>query len=331
MSTDFEPLRIGILGAARVAPDAIVGPAHELGHRLVAVAARDRRRAKQFAEVHRVERVVDDYAALIADPEIDVVYNPLANSLHAPWNLAAVRAGKAVLTEKPFARNEIEAREVGEAATAAGVPIVEGFHYLFHPGFARTTELLDDGVIGDLRRIEVTMSMPIPPPHDPRWSYALAGGAMMDVGCYAAHLFRTVAGRRDELVTVTGARCVVRDQQIDERTDFGVVFSGGTVGSASTSMVGDRYVFTARYIGDRGELAVADFLGPSRDDRLTLTRTDGTRIVEHVSRRSTYSYQLEAFAAAVRRGTPLPIGVDDAVENMAMIDTVYRQAGLSSR
>src|SRR5882757_1170520 len=143
-------LRIGILGASRIAESAIVGPAAELGHRLMVVAARDRSRAESFAEKYGIERVVDDYQAVIDDPEVDVVYNPLANSLHAPWNLAAIAAGKPVLSEKPFARDRIEAEEVAAASEAAGVTVLEGFHYYFHPVTQRAFELAGDGTIGDI-------------------------------------------------------------------------------------------------------------------------------------------------------------------------------------
>jgi predicted dehydrogenase len=108
-------LGIGILGASRIAELAIVGPAHDLGHRLVAVAARDKNRAQLFAEKHGVEHVLASYDEVIADPGVDVIYNPLANALHAPWNLAAVAVGKPVLTEKPFARNRAEAQRVAVA------------------------------------------------------------------------------------------------------------------------------------------------------------------------------------------------------------------------
>src|SRR6266540_3435358 len=157
-----EPLRIGVLGAARIAALAIVGPAHTTGDRLVAVAARDRRRAEAFAATHGVERVVDAYANLVADPEVEVVYNPLANSLHGPWNLAAIAAGKHVLSEKPSASNAEEAREVRDAATAAGVTFLEGFHYLYHPVTRRMHELLATGELGQLRRVEVDMVIPAP-------------------------------------------------------------------------------------------------------------------------------------------------------------------------
>ena len=115
----MEPLRIGVLGAARISEHAIALPAELTGTRLVAVAARDSARAQSFARQHGVERVVDSYEALVEDPEVEAIYNPLANGLHGPWNLRAIAAGKHVLTEKPFASNVAEARTVRDAAEAA--------------------------------------------------------------------------------------------------------------------------------------------------------------------------------------------------------------------
>lgn len=160
-----EPLRIGVLGAARIAELSIVGPARVTGHRLVAVAARDRSRAETFAAEHDVERVLDSYADVIADPEVEVVYNPLANGLHGPWNLAALAADKHVLTEKPSASSTEEAIEVRDAVAKAGTAFMEGFHYLFHPVTRRLHELLDSGELGELRHVETTMVMPTPRGH----------------------------------------------------------------------------------------------------------------------------------------------------------------------
>ncbi len=142
-------MRIGILGASRIAESAIVGPARELGYRLVTVAARDPLRAKAFADKYGVERVLGSYQEVVSDPEVDMIYNPLANSLHAPWNLAAIAAGKPVLTEKPFARDQAEAQRVADAATAAGVTVMEGFHYLFHPATRRVLDLVEEGTLGE--------------------------------------------------------------------------------------------------------------------------------------------------------------------------------------
>ncbi|MFB1296938.1 Gfo/Idh/MocA family protein [Mycobacterium sp. pW049] len=318
-------LRIGILGASRIAESAIVEPAQELGHRLVAVAARDPQRAQIFADKYGVDRIVPTYQDLVSDPEVDVVYNPLANALHAPWNLAAVAAGKPVLTEKPFARNRDEATRVADAADAAGITVLEGFHYLFHPVNQRALALAGDGTIGDLTRIEVRMGMPTPQPDDPRWSLELAGGALMDLGCYALHLMR-----RFGEPSVVSATATERSAGIDERFDAELVFDSGVTALTTNSMVDDEYSFTLRLLGTRGEAFVHNFIKPRDDDRLTLRTGDDTA-VEHFGNRASYTYQLEAFAAHIHEGAPLPIDVADAVANMALIDEVYRAAGMQPR
>lgn len=318
-------LRIGILGASRIAESAIVEPAQELGHRLVAVAARDPLRAQIFADKYGVDRIVSTYQDLVSDPEVDVIYNPLANALHAPWNLAAVAAGKPVLTEKPFARNREEAAGVANAAVAAGITVMEGFHYLFHPVNQRVLAVARDGTLGDLTRIEVRMGMPTPQPDDPRWSLELAGGALMDLGCYALHVMR----RFGEPSVVT-ATAVERSAGVDERFDAELVFPSGVTALTTNSMVDEDYSFTLRMLGTRGEAFVHNFIKPRDDDRLTITTEDGTT-VEHHGTRASYTYQLEAFAAHVQQGKPLPLNVEDAVANMALIDDAYRAAGMQPR
>jgi predicted dehydrogenase len=124
-----EPLRIGILGAARISDLSIIEPAHQLGHRLVAVAARNRQRAELYAAENDIERVHDSYGEVINDPEVEVVYNPLSNSLHAPWNAAAIRAGKHVLSEKPFASNADEASYVHALAASTSQVVFEAFQW----------------------------------------------------------------------------------------------------------------------------------------------------------------------------------------------------------
>lgn len=327
-----EPLRIGVLGAARIAENGIVTPARLTGARLVAVAARDRQRAAAFAATSGVERVVDSYAEVIADPEVEVVYNPLANGLHAPWNLAAIAAGKHVLTEKPFAVDADEAAEVADAAAKAGVLIVEGFHYLYHPVTRRLKELLASGELGDLVRVEATMIIPPPEPEDPRWSLPLAGGALMDLGCYSLHAVRMLAawgGGPPSLADVNGEERRGLPG-IDEWVDAQFTFPSGATGLARCHMAGESRVMTYRVVGDRGEATVANFVLPHLDDRLFVTTADGDR-VERLGTRSSYTYQLEAFIARIREGTPLPIDAQDAVETMKLIDACYRGLGLSTR
>ena len=324
-------MRIGVLGASRIAEAAIVGPAAELGHRLVAVAARNRSRAEVFADKYGIERVLDDYQAVIDDPEVDVVYNPLANSLHAPWNLAAIAAGKPVLSEKPFARDEAEARRVAEAADAAGVTVLEGFHYFFHPVTQRAFELAGDGTIGTVTHVEVRMTMEPPTDDDPRWSLDLAGGALMDLGCYGLHVMRSLgrltAPGIEGRPSIVRAHAEQRTPGVDAWCDVELGFPGGATGLTANSMVGDHRSFTIRIAGEAGDLLVHDFISPSTDDRLTVTTASGTT-VEHLGTRASYTYQLEAFAAHVEQGTALPFGTADAVANMAFVDDAYRAASV---
>ncbi|TGD90610.1 Gfo/Idh/MocA family oxidoreductase [Mycolicibacterium sp. CH28] len=323
-------LRIGVLGASRIAEQAIVGPARELGHRLVVVAARDPQRARVFADTYGVERVAATYADVIEDPDVDVVYNPLANALHAPWNLAAIRAGKPVLSEKPFARNQTEAVSVAEAAEAAGVTVLEGFHYLFHPVTQRIFELATGGELGEIRHVEVRMAMPAPAANDPRWSLDLAGGALMDLGCYGLHIMRQLGARGLGRPAITVAHASQRSPGIDEWCDVEVHFPAGATGCSANSMVGQAFSFTITVVGTKGDAVAHNFINPHGDDRITIRTPHGDR-VEHLGVRPSYSYQLEAFAAHLLEGAPLPIGVEDAVQNMHYVDAAYRAAGMSAR
>ncbi|MER5664895.1 Gfo/Idh/MocA family protein [Streptomyces mirabilis] len=327
-----EPLRIGVLGAARIAELSIVGPARATGHRLVAVAARDRDRAEAFAARHGVERVADSYASLVTDPEIEVVYNPLANSLHGPWNLAALQAGKHVLTEKPSASNTAEAAEVHEAVAEAGTVFMEGFHYLFHPVTRRLHELLDSGELGDLRHVETTVAMPAPPDDDVRWQLPLAGGALMDLGCYSLHAQRMLApwaGGAPRLVAARGGE-KARAAGVDEWLDVDLEFPGGATGSARCHMAHHSWRMSCRVVGSRGEATAVNFVQPHLDDRVVVRTAAGER-TEELGRRSSYTYQLEAFAAHLRRGTPLTLDADDALTTMRLIDDSYRAAGFPVR
>ncbi|MEU0026619.1 Gfo/Idh/MocA family oxidoreductase [Streptomyces sp. NPDC006335] len=327
-----EPLRIGVLGAARISESSLIGPARVTGHRVVAVAARDRSRAEAYAAEHGVERVAGSYAELIADPEVEVVYNPLANGLHGPWNLAALAAGKHVLSEKPSASNAEEAAEVREAAAKAGTVFMEAFHYLFHPVTRRLHEVLASGEIGELRHVETMVAIPAPADSDPRWSLPLAGGAVMDLGCYSLHALRVLApwaGGAPRLVSARGGERAGAPG-VDEWLDADLAFPGGATGSARCHMAYDRLEMSCRITGSRGEVLAPNFVLPHTDDRVVVRTADGER-TERLGTRSSYTYQLEAFADRVRGGAPLPLGAEDAVATMTLIDSAYRAAGFEPR
>ncbi|MFH9706584.1 Gfo/Idh/MocA family protein [Streptomyces luteogriseus] len=330
--TGREPLRIGVLGAARITERSLIDPARATGHRLVAVAARDRLRAEAFAAGHGVERVVPSYADLIADPEVDVVYNPLANGLHGPWNLAALAAGKHVLSEKPSASNAAEAAEVRQAAERAGTVFMEAFHYLFHPVTRRLHELLASGELGELRHVEALVAIAAPPDTDPRWSLPLAGGALMDLGCYGLHALRMLAPWAGGAPRLAAARAGERAGApgVDEWLDADLEYPGGATGSARCHMAHDGLDMGIRIVGSRGEATAPNFVLPQLDDRVVIRTARGER-TEHLGTRSSYTYQLEAFAARVRGGAPLPLDADDAVTTMELIDACYLKAGFEAR
>ena len=331
-------LRIGVLGAARIAPSALVKPAQRVdGAVVAAVAARNPERARAFAAKHRIPRIHHDYQALIDDPDIDAIYNPLPNGLHAQWTVAALRAGKHVLCEKPFAANAEQARTVAQAQqeqqAVHGRPLVvlEAFHYRYHPLMRRVRELTAE--IGPLRTIESTMCFPLPDFRDIRYQYPLAGGALMDAGCYALHVLRhAVPDAGEPTVTAARAKLLSRDRRVDRAMTVEVRYDGGATGRARASMWSSSVLGIGfRVVGERGEVRVFNFVAPQVLHRLTST-VDGVRRRERVPGDSTYTYQLRAFVAAVG-GDPAAnlTPPADSIANMTLIDSAYDAAGLPRR
>jgi predicted dehydrogenase len=325
----MPPIRMGILGAARIAPAAVIRPARAVPEVTVdALSARDPARARTFADKHGIPRVLPDYRAIVEDPDIDAVYVPLPNGLHGYWTKAALAAGKHVLCEKPFTANAEEAVEVQAAAlNAPTLVVMEAFHYRYHPLFGRALELLADGAVGTVRRIQTWMCFPLPLFKDIRWQLALAGGSTMDAGCYAVHMARHLAGSEPR---VTSARCRLRSPGVDRLMQAELDFGDGCTGQITTSMWSSHVMhvgFTVQ--GDAGELRAFNPASPQHYHRLVLRRK--RRTVEHATRRPTYEFQMEAFAGAVLRGVAPITGTADALSNMKVIDAVYRAAGLEPR
>jgi predicted dehydrogenase len=207
-------LRIGILGAARIAPNALIKPAKDNGEVVVAaIAARDRARATEFAAKHGIPTVHDGYDDLLADPSLDAVYNPLPNGLHGRWTLAAVAAGRHVLCEKPFTANADEAGVVADAAAKTDLVVMEAFHYRYHPVARRMREIVTSGELGELRHVEASFCFPLPKFSDIRYRFDLAGGALMDAGCYAVHMVRLLGGSAEP--EVLSAKAKLRGTDVD--------------------------------------------------------------------------------------------------------------------
>jgi predicted dehydrogenase len=292
------------------------------------VAARDRSRAENFARRHGIPQVGNSYQAVIENPDVDAVYIPLPNGLHAEWTLKAIAAGKHVLCEKPLTSNAPEAEQVAAAAAGSGLVVMEGFHYRYHPMTNRAVQIIESGEIGRVRAVETAFCFPLPRFSDIRYQLELAGGATMDAGCYTIHMARVLAGAEPE---VTSARALLRSPQIDRAMAADLRFPGGAAGKILTSMWSSSLLrMTARVWGETGRLTLFNPLAPQFWHRLKVV-TGVSRRVEHFSRRPTYSYQLDAFCDAVLRGGPVLTPPPDSVANMRVIDAVYEAAGLRPR
>lgn len=329
MSESTGLVRIGILGAAAIAPQALVKPARAVDRvEVVTVAARDRARAEAFAGKHGIARTSESYEALIGDPEVDAVYNPLPNSLHGEWTMKALATGKHVLCEKPLTANADQAREVAAVAERTDRVLMEAFHYRYHPLMARAVELVGSGELGELEHLEAWMQIPLLRPGDIRYRPELAGGAVMDLGCYTIHQLRSLAG---EEPVVTGARAKQRPAGIDRWMRADLRFPSGATGRFTVSLVGAvplRLGFRVR--GSAGELRVLNPTMPQLYSRFVVRTAEGRRR-EGFPRTATYRYQLEAFRDAVRDGAPVLTGPADSIANMAVIDAVYQAAGMHPR
>lgn len=327
-------IRIGVLGAARIAPTALVKPARQVdGVQVVAVAARDPERARAFAARHGIDRVFGSYDDLIASDEVDAVYNPLPNGLHAEWTTRALEYGKHVLCEKPFTANAAEARFVADAAEASGLTVMEAFHYRYHPLAERMRAIVHGeselGDFGTVRHVETALCIPLPSGKDIRYSWTLGGGATMDTGCYAIHCLRLLGPGLPEVVSATAT---LRGAQIDRAMRAEFRFPEGATGGITASLWSRRLLtIRARVRSDRGELRVFNFVAPHVYHRLAVT-LDGRTHRERIPGDASYTHQLRAFRDAVGGDAAANLTPpEDAVVTMGLIDDVYRAAGLAPR
>lgn len=348
-----SPLRFGVLGAATIAPSAIVQPAAVVPGVVVhAIAARSRAKAEAFARAQGIPVVHDSYEALIDDADVDAVYIPLPNGLHAQWALRAIAAGKHVLVEKPLASNRAEAERVRDAARAAGVVAAEAFHYRHHPAARRAREIATSGELGRIRRIKAAMAFPARAGKccgmrrsDIRLNWGLAGGCLMDT-CYTVNALRYIAGE-EPVVEAAGATMLPGSTTIDTAmtATFNLPLLGAT-GEIHSSFVSSGVDLSIVVEGDRATMRLSNFVLPFLWHRISVTPAGahtcgrccrrGRRVETAYEERgwSTYALQLAAFVRAVREGDTESLAcasLDEAVANMAVVDAVYAAAGLPTR
>jgi len=329
MASKANPVRIGILGASSYAPTTILGPAGDVEDvDVVAVGARDMPSASEFAARHGLPIAHGSYGDLIADPDIDAVYVLVPTSMHGEWTRAAVDAGKHVLCEKPFTANAAEARAIADLAVRSDRVVMEAIQFRHHPLTLRAQEIIASGELGKLRFVDVALCVLIRDASANCYNYSLAGGAMMDAGSYAVTMLRVFGGSTPEVVS---AQAKLRGPDVDRAMTAQVRFGEGHLGRLRCALWSSDLVrASVRVVGERGRLRILSPAAPHLYPRLGVRTADGRR-VERFSRRASYVYQLEAFAEAVRRGAPVRTSPEQAVENMTVIDAIYRAAGLPIR
>ncbi len=312
------PIRIGILGAAKIAPTAVIKPAAKRDDVVIAcVAARDPARAKAYAAEHGIANVAEDYAALIARDDLDLIYNALPPLGHPEWTIRALEAGKAVLCEKPFARSAGLARAMTRASEVTGRPLIEAFHYRYHNVIRRAEAIVQSGELGDLTAAEAVFQVPIPfRKGELRWIDEQGGGALMDLGCYPIHALRTLIGSEPTLVSASA----VLERGVDVETRAQLRF-GDVPASMACAMNPTAPAARLTLTGIRGTLDIINFLAPQMGCSFTVT-VDGVSRQEDPAGPSTYEAQLAHVVEVLTTGVTPLTGGSDAVANMTVIDAI---------
>jgi predicted dehydrogenase len=323
----------GVLGVASIAVRKVI-PGMQKGDwsEIAAIASRDARKAERAAKSLGIPKAYGSYEELLADPEIEAIYNPLPNHLHVPWSIKAAEAGKHVLCEKPLSLSVAEALTLLSVRERTGVKIGEAFMVKTHPQWLRTRELIRKGVIGELRTIAGAFSYFNRDPQNVRNNPEWGGGALMDIGCYPITTSRFIFG--EEPLRVAGLIERDPDFQTDRLTSAMVEFpSGQSVFTCSTQLVPYQRM---QFLGTTGriEMEIPFNAPPDRPTRIFID--DGRDVfgggirIETIPICDQYMVQGDAFSRAVREGGEVPVPLEDAIANMAVIEAVFR-AGESGR
>ena len=315
-------LRLGILGAARIAVGGIIPAASRTETvEIWSVATRGGEKARAVGEAAPGARLYDDYASLLEDAEVEAVYVPLPNSMHVEWALEALNAGKHVLCEKPFSLAAEGAERAVETARGASLALMEGFMYRFHPQMARLEELLERGEIGQVRQAIAEFGHRLDDPEDVRGVGSLGGGSLGDVGCYCVSGLRFAFGSEPGQATAFGRF----DGAGADRDLAGVLEFEEGIGFVSSSISSARRE-RMELVGTDGRIALsAPFRPDKAGGKLEITRGNEVQAV-YFGEDDPYRLELEEFAAAIREKRDPLIGPDEILGNACAVSALLRSA-----
>lgn len=330
VSSQNAPVRWGVLslaniGVKRVIPAILASP----GEALVAVASRTPQRAQElFAYVPGL-RIYGDYQGLIEDPDVEAVYIPLPNSLHAEWSIKALQAGKNVLCEKPLAITAEQATAMAEAARTNRKLLMEAFMYRFHPQIIWALEQAHSDRIGSVKLVRSSFSFNIllpPRPHDIRLQAALAGGSLMDVGCYPVNFCHAVYGLTP--IAVAARVYSPAEGEVERSANAVLDFGNGRFGLIDSSFeLPSRQ--GAEIIGENGTITIPVPFTPGNLETEVILSLEGQTIHQRISPVDQYQLEVEHFGACVRTGTQPALRLEESIENLATMEAVYQSAGYS--
>ena len=322
-----EPVRWGVLSVANIGVKRVI-PAilASANGQLVAVASSNLHRARELlAHIPQV-RIYGAYESLLEDPEIEAVYIPLPNSMHAEWTIKALRAGKHVLCEKPLAVTAKQGAMMVEAAQSAGKLLMEAFMYRFHPQIIWALEQVHSGRIGTVKlvRSSFDFNIMLPPRlQDIRLQAALAGGSLMDVGCYAVNFCRAVYGHPP--VSVAARVFIPVEVDVEISTNAVLDFGEGHFGLIDSSFyLPNRQV--AEIHGEAGSISIREPFVPRNVEGEVVLTLEGQTIHQHIAQVDQYRLEVEHFGASVRSGTQPAFSLAETLENLATIEAIYQSA-----
>jgi predicted dehydrogenase len=312
--------RWGVLGAARIATTKVIPAIQRSAHnQVVAIASRDETKARNAAAHLGIERAYGSYEALLADGDVDVIYNPLPNHLHVPWTVRAANSGKHVLCEKPIAMNAAEARTLLDARDRNAVCIAEAFMVRQHPQWVKARELVRSGRIGELRLVTGHFSYFKTGADNVRNRVEWGGGGLLDIGCYPVMLARWLYDAEPARVIALMERDP--DFRVDRLTagllDFGPGQASFTVGTQLANAQ------NMQLLGTAGSITLPLPFSPAPDHRTRIILDDEIIEFEPVDQ---FALQADAFASAVRGQASVPMTLEDSIANMEVLDALFRSA-----
>ena len=329
----LKKVKWGVLGVASIATKKVI-PGMQMGEwsEIAAIASRDLKKAEEAAKKLGIPKAYGSYEELLADKEIEAIYNPLPNHLHVPWSIKAAEAGKHVLCEKPLSLTVAEARKLLAVRERCGVKIGEAFMVKTHPQWLRTRELIRKGAIGELRAIVGAFSYFNRDPANVRNKVEWGGGGMMDIGCYPITTSRFIFG--EEPARVAGLIERDPDFKTDRLASAILEFpSGQAVFTCSTQLV---HYQRMQFLGTKGRIEIEIPFNAPNDRPTRIFIDDGRDVFGGGSRTETipvcdqYTVQGDAFSWAIREGGEVPVPLEDAIANMAVIEAIF-SAGESGK